>query len=115
MWNKEVLVDWGQQVAITFNLGPNRFRVTSIYARCNSLERLELWDNILDISALNELPWLVGRDFNVISNEEKKLRGLPFTTMEAMDFANCIKSSALVELKFITSCFTWWNGRIQDD
>ncbi|KAG5586749.1 hypothetical protein H5410_047183 [Solanum commersonii] len=42
---------------------------------------------------------IVGRDFNVILNEEEKLGGLTFTQNEAMDFASFISNSALVEVR----------------
>lgn len=44
--------------------------------------------------------WLVGGDFNVILTEEEKQGGLPFTNAEAQDFATCIATCALTELKY---------------
>lgn len=61
------------------------------------------------------MPWVVGGNFNVILNEDEKLVGLPFTTTKAIDFASCISSCALQELKFTSSNYTWWNGRIERD
>ncbi|KAG5632048.1 hypothetical protein H5410_003765 [Solanum commersonii] len=42
-------------------------------------------------------------------------RGLPVTQYETIDFAHCINSCSLNELKFIGSKYTWWNGRIEED
>lgn len=50
------------------------------------MEKLELWDGIEETDIGNRL-WMVGGDFNVILNEEKKLGGLDFVQSEALDFA----------------------------
>lgn len=47
------------------------------------------------------------RDFNVILLEEEKLGGLPVTTLETTDFAQCICNCALSEFPFTGSIFTW--------
>ncbi|XP_049374662.1 uncharacterized protein LOC125839718 [Solanum verrucosum] len=82
---------------------------------CDALERLELWDELEALSANINIPWMVGGDFNVILNEEEKLGELDFTQFEALDFSQCINNSALTELKFVGSMFTWWNGKIERD
>ncbi|KAH0666246.1 hypothetical protein KY285_027452 [Solanum tuberosum] len=91
------------------------FRVTTVYARCSALERLELWEDLEHIAAQPSSPWLVGGDFNTIVDESEKLGGLPVTQHEMADFAACINVCALNELKFVGSCYTWWNGRIEND
>ena len=50
--------------------------MTAVYARDNVLERLELWEDLENAAEGNQLPWIVGGDFNVITNEEEKLGGL---------------------------------------
>ncbi|KAK4719582.1 hypothetical protein R3W88_017920 [Solanum pinnatisectum] len=59
-------------------------------------------------------PWLVGGDFNVILTPEEKIRGLAYPT-EVEDFACCINSCELVNLRFNGSPFTWWNGRADEE
>lgn len=58
---------------------------------------------------------MVGGDFNVILNEEEKQGGLPFTNVEAQDFATFVANYALIDLKYKGSSFTWWNGREGED
>ncbi|KAH0698683.1 hypothetical protein KY284_012898 [Solanum tuberosum] len=48
-------------------------------------------------------------------HDSEKLGGLPATQNETIDFIRCINTCALNELKFIGSCYTWWNGRIEED
>lgn len=73
------------------------FLILLVYARCITLERLELWEELL---ALSEDPWIVGEDFNVLLNEEEKLGGLDFTQHEGIEFAQCINTCGLSEIKF---------------
>lgn len=47
---------------------------------------MELWEELKNID-VRSAPWMVGGDLNVILNEKKKLGGLEFTQMEAVDFA----------------------------
>lgn len=55
-----------------------------------------------------------GGDFNVVLNEEEKFGGLEFSQHEAIDFATCISSYVLIDVRFTGSKYTWWNGRIND-
>jgi len=50
---------------------------TVIYAKCDALERINMWDDIYNISVNYNMPWLVGGDFNVIMSDEEKTGGLP--------------------------------------
>ncbi|XP_049390321.1 uncharacterized protein LOC125854782 [Solanum stenotomum] len=86
--------------------------MTTVYARCSVIERLELWENLENVIEDNHLPWVVGGDFNVIRNEEVKFGGLPVSNLETIDFEQCLSSCALEEIKFNGSKYTWWNGRI---
>ncbi|XP_075100741.1 uncharacterized protein LOC107770100 [Nicotiana tabacum] len=63
------------------------FVLTLIYAKCDTIERIELWDSLYEMARYMDAPWLVGGDFNVIWDEEEKFG----------------------------SIFTWWNGRAEED
>ncbi|KAG5595838.1 hypothetical protein H5410_037070 [Solanum commersonii] len=65
------------------------------------------------LTEVQNIPWLVGGDFNVIMNEEEKQGGMNFNQYEALDFGQCINNCELMELKYSGSKFTWWNGRIE--
>ncbi|KAH0776702.1 hypothetical protein KY290_008113 [Solanum tuberosum] len=60
-----------QQLTINFKLRSTseRFKVTTVYARCSALERLELWEDLEDIASNNTIPWIVGGDFDAILDE----------------------------------------------
>ncbi|KAG5577887.1 hypothetical protein H5410_058021 [Solanum commersonii] len=98
-----------KQLTIKFKLRgtSDRFMVTTIYARCSALERQELWEDLKDIAYNSHIPWIVRGDFNVILDESKKLGGLPITQNEITDFAQCVSTCALTEIKFTGSSYTW--------
>lgn len=70
-WKGQIISYTIQQ--LTFKLTSNLLEViiTIVYARCKVLERLELWDNIKATAYSNQLPWVIGGDFNVILNKEE--------------------------------------------
>ncbi|XP_019224926.1 PREDICTED: uncharacterized protein LOC109206551 [Nicotiana attenuata] len=91
------------------------FVLTLVYAKCDAVERIELWDSLYDIASDINLPWLVGGDFNVIWDEEEKFGGLPIHINEIDDFRQCINTCNLSDLGFKGSIYTWWNGRLEED
>ncbi|XP_060182797.1 uncharacterized protein LOC132612707 [Lycium barbarum] len=88
---------------------------TLVYAKCDDLERLQLWDSIYHLSTSIDIPWMVGGDFNVVLNEEEKIGGTPIVPQDYEDFAFRINSCELEETSFKGSPFTWWNGRARND
>ncbi|XP_019242042.1 PREDICTED: uncharacterized protein LOC109222093, partial [Nicotiana attenuata] len=89
--------------------------LTLVYAKCDHIERIELWDSLYAMASDMTSPWLVGGDFNVIWDEEEKFGGLPVSINEVDDFRHCINTCNLSDLGFKGSIFTWWNGRSEDD
>ncbi|KAH0679394.1 hypothetical protein KY284_020479 [Solanum tuberosum] len=112
-WEGSIILDTVQQVSIQFRKNDKEFIISAVYARCNALERLELWEELDSIAERVQCPWVIGGDFNMILKKEEKLGGLEFTHNEAMDFAAFISSCALSEMHFSGSKYTWWNGRIE--
>ncbi|XP_070020059.1 uncharacterized protein [Nicotiana sylvestris] len=89
--------------------------LTLVYAKCDRIERIELWDSLYAMASDMTVPWLVGGDFNVIWDEEEKFGGLPVSLIEVDDFRHCINTCNLTDLGFKGSIFTWWNGRSEED
>ncbi|KAH0693413.1 hypothetical protein KY285_020510 [Solanum tuberosum] len=89
-WTREITSDNVQQLTVKLTKGNVECLITSVYARCDALERLELWEGLEEILANLIMPWLVGGDFNVIRNAEEKEGGLEFSPNEAFDFEHCI-------------------------
>jgi len=74
-----MIIDSYQQITMKFSNDNKLLLITVVYARCNALERLELWEQLEELTQGNLLPWVIEREFNVILNEEEKLGGLDFT------------------------------------
>ncbi|XP_019262022.1 PREDICTED: uncharacterized protein LOC109239885 [Nicotiana attenuata] len=89
--------------------------LTLVYAKCDAIERIELWNSLYAMASDMNVPWLVGGDFNVIWDEEEKFGGLPVHINEIDDFRHCINTCNLFDLGFKGSIFTWWNGRAEED
>lgn len=109
------MTDSIQHVTIKFKWKNRAFWISGIYARCNALERLELWDKLMELKEECNCLWIIGGDFNVILNEEEKLGGLEFEQTEAIDFGFFINNCELEELKFSGSKFTWWDSKAAED
>ncbi|XP_060185616.1 uncharacterized protein LOC132615077 [Lycium barbarum] len=113
----DVLMDTDQQITLKLchqDTGKDII-ATFVYAKCDEGERLELWDSLYQLASDMNFPWMVGGDFNVILSEEEKLGGLPVALSECEDFAFCINSCGLLDMRFKGSPFTWWNGRSAED
>ncbi|XP_059302254.1 uncharacterized protein LOC132054225 [Lycium ferocissimum] len=113
----EVLSDSKQQISLklVFHDTGKSLVTTLVYAKCNEVERLQLWDSIYSVANSMSLPWMIGGDFNVVLNDEEKIGGIPVLAQDIEDFAFCINSCELEEIQFKGSPFTWWNGRASND
>lgn len=79
---------------------------TTIYAKCDEVDRLALWEDVYSLYHNINVPWMVGGDFNVIMNEEDKINELPVCPNKYEEFAFCINSCELMEINFKGSPFT---------
>lgn len=96
----DIIIDMEQQMTLKFtNLETKKcVMVTFVYAKCNAIECIELWDNMYVIASEMSLPWLVGGDFNVIWDKEEKFGRLPVSLNEVNDFRHCINTCNLFDL-----------------
>lgn len=81
------------------------FYITIVYAKCDSNQRLELWENLYSLSNGMDKR-IIGGDFNVVLIAEEKIGGLPMEGTDYEDFKTCIESCDLVQVKFKGSPFT---------
>lgn len=51
------------------------FYVTIAYAKCDSTQRLKLWEELFSISNRMDRSWIIGGDFNVVLNPKEKIGG----------------------------------------
>ncbi|KAG5589342.1 hypothetical protein H5410_039856 [Solanum commersonii] len=88
---------------------------TFVYVKCDSTQRLELWNDLYQLSEGMDRPWLIGGDFNRVLSGEEKIGELPIMADDYEDFKTCIEVCDLSQVQFKGSPFTWWNGRVGDD
>lgn len=99
--------------SITFHIqqvGEEDIKFTMVYAKCNRLDRLILWDELREASDTNR-PWIVGGDFNVILNIDEKKGGSGVDLRAIQDFRECIIDSGISEIAFEGEQYTWCNNQ----
>lgn len=113
----EVVSDTEQQLSFQLNFLENghSFVTTVVYAKCDALERLSLWEDIYSLSMNMNLPWLIEGNFNIILSGEEKIEGLSVYPQEYEDFAFCVNSCEFIDINFKGSPFIWWNGRTDSE
>ncbi|XP_060177942.1 uncharacterized protein LOC132607882 [Lycium barbarum] len=116
-WLGVVISESEQQVTLqlTHSSLNQAVLVSVVYAKCDRQEKEELWEDMVALANQQDLPWIIGGDFNVIVSEEEKQGGLPVTFNETLDFSTCIQSCGLIDVGFTGSKFTWCNGRTEED
>lgn len=84
--------------------------VTLVYAKCDTNQILELWDEMYQQENNISCLCMLRGDFEQRGN----IRGLPVQPQEVEDFDFCIDSCELKEISFKGSPFTWWNERAEE-
>ncbi|XP_071933698.1 uncharacterized protein [Coffea arabica] len=92
------------------HLPESQLVVSFVHTRCTTIEREELWAGLLSDSPASTA-WLVGGDFNVISDADEKRGGRPFNPAKAMEFVQFISEVNLTDIGFSGARFTWCNNR----
>ncbi|KAI0524341.1 hypothetical protein KFK09_003708 [Dendrobium nobile] len=78
-----------------------------VYAACTRLNRLNLWEKLVNFANNINGPWCVGGDFNIIANANER-RGGKCPNYKAMEDLNeMITNCNLNDIGFCGSPFTW--------
>ncbi|XP_069154435.1 uncharacterized protein [Solanum lycopersicum] len=116
-WNSDIdcnILDEDEQ-QITCDMKHNelqyQFTTTFIYAKCKEYLRRPLWEKLLHHASVSTNPWCAVGDYNVISDVEEKLGGLPYNMKKSMDFIAVIEACGLIDIGFSGHRFTWSNKR----
>lgn len=89
--------------------------ITLVYTQCTQGKSFQLWESLYEISHNLQNPWLVGKDFNVITNDEEKLGGLLVRKAEVRDYNHCINMCVLKDRGFKSNKYPWWNERTGEE
>ncbi|KAA3483857.1 reverse transcriptase [Gossypium australe] len=82
----------------------------AIYASPNRQKRIELWDELKELAAGVNQPWLLAGDFNSIASMNEKCGGAPFDHNSTAPFRNAINDLRLIDFGFVGLPFTWARG-----
>ena len=85
--------------------------ISAIYARPRLSKRRILWDNLKIVAQLQNLPWLMLRDFNEVLSGEDKFGGNRVNLNRALQFKECLDDCNMVDLGFAGPKYTWTNHR----
>ncbi|WMV30203.1 hypothetical protein MTR67_023588 [Solanum verrucosum] len=91
---------------------PDTYIKTFVYAKCKEYLRKPLWDKLLHFADTRDAtPWCTVGDFNVITNTDEKLGGIPYNMKKSIEFIGVIEACGLMDLGFNGPRFTWSNQR----
>ncbi|KAL2237563.1 UNVERIFIED_CONTAM: hypothetical protein Sindi_0948000 [Sesamum indicum] len=90
---------------------PEDIFCTFIYAKCYRAPRRILWDELTRISHQN-VPWLVGGDFNAILHPNENQGGDMRRIGSMDDFNDMMSDTGLIDAGFEGEPFTWTNNRV---
>ncbi|GAA0175584.1 hypothetical protein LIER_28729 [Lithospermum erythrorhizon] len=88
--------------------GGYSFYLTAIYGRNNKLERTSLWSNLCsDKVVVQQCPWIVIGDFNVIRSVEEAKGGKVTDRAAISEFNDCLSTVGLMDFPHEGCRFTW--------
>ncbi|KAL0293825.1 UNVERIFIED_CONTAM: hypothetical protein Scaly_3134600 [Sesamum calycinum] len=110
----KVLVDHEQllHVRLESNKWPKPLFVTAVYAKCDTVERRELWD-APRAASVGASPWIVGGDFNTVLSPDERSGGAAPSGITMSDFHDAIADCALVDAGYVGSPYTWYSRRLR--
>ncbi|KAL0922716.1 hypothetical protein M5K25_006726 [Dendrobium thyrsiflorum] len=83
-----------------------------VYAASSRSGRKFLWEQLTDFHSIYNLPWLVGGDFNSISNPSERIGGSTPVYHSMEDFNNMIMDCNLIDIGLSGNNFTWNRGKL---
>lgn len=92
------------------NSGSN-FHISLVYAKCRTILRRDLWEDLVSISNNSQRPWSIVGYFIVIAEVEEKLGGTLYRLEKSFEFLNFMEDSGVQDAGFVGNIFTWCNNR----
>ncbi|XP_020685495.1 uncharacterized protein LOC110101776 [Dendrobium catenatum] len=117
LWRNKIaeysVIDYSSQVVIVDLKVPNKFlwRIATVYGSIYVQKRKELWD-MLNKYSVEDVPMVIGGDFNCILAKEDKIGGRRFLFSQGpRNMKNCLMENDLHEVGFIDPKYTWCNNK----
>ncbi|KAK8690682.1 hypothetical protein V6N13_074213 [Hibiscus sabdariffa] len=87
-------------------------RVTAVYASPVAHFRRLIWDPLLALDPGEDVPWLLGGDFNAILRWQERVGGSSRTSGVSKLFQDFVFASKLLEVEYVGADFTWRAGSL---
>lgn len=88
-----------------------KWMFTTVYGLVRSNEKPFLWEELDDIGRAQDLPWLIGGDFNVFKKRTERSSG-KVTKFERESFLNFMDDHSLLEFDRSGPNYTYTNGQV---
>ncbi|KAL0909402.1 hypothetical protein M5K25_020266 [Dendrobium thyrsiflorum] len=116
LWNDPLVIDnvgdFNQVLHCSISLNQYHFFASFVYAASNCSTRKILWDQLTQFANNTTAPWMVGGDFNTISNPSERVGGSSPNIQSMEDFNSVILDCNLIDIGFSGSTFTWNRGKL---
>ena len=83
----------------------------AIYASPRSAERHILWNNLIKVAELHDMPWVLAGDFNEPLTGEDKFGGRLVSVSGSLLLKECLDKCSMIDIGFTGAQFTWTNKR----
>ncbi|XP_041001573.1 uncharacterized protein LOC121247264 [Juglans microcarpa x Juglans regia] len=90
------------------------WRFTGLYGNPEVSSRCSTWNLIRTLNSIEQIPWLLGGNFNEVLHLHEKRGGRPRSITQIGVFREVLTDCNLRDLGFRGPRFTWWNGREGD-
>ena len=107
------LADTEQEIHATVKVrnSNSSWLFTAVYVSPRTAERHILWNNLINIGELHNLPWVLAGDFNEPLSEDDKFGGRAVSVSRSLLFKECLDKCNMIDIGFGGPCFTWTNRR----
>ena len=84
---------------------------TVVYASPRSAERHILWNNLMKVVELHNMPWIIVGDFNEPLMKDDKFGGRVMSVSRSLLFKECLNKCSMIDIGFSGPQLTWTNKR----
>ena len=85
----------------------SRWLFSTIYASLRSVERQILWNNLMQVADLHNMPWVLTGDFNEPLLKDDKFGGQAMNVNRALLFKECLNKCVRAKNEVSRPVLTW--------